>query len=994
MLQNPDERPSSPQSTPPVTPTDEATWSTVSSQPLPSEGAIALNVKLQPILKLLDHSFGTQQKDAGTNNVDRAKAVLAFICGISPSTLQESHANREHEPFAKALCERCDTELRRAIPMLSAMEKISLLRSGYPVGSGKDSLAELCATSGRPKNGAGEAILLFSQSREKNDPYTPWSADLLRGATAALKNAHYGVTANYMKGLRRMFSPSSAWASQAHELFNETTVKLPISTLTDIYTRIRESKAFAVELKYAVLSTIIDSINRATKEFFRDDLVVLKDSGRLPLITKQDIEPLRIIVQRHAKASEIPRNEVEKFTATLKRWISDATPRAGNVAAQSHESGVTINRERGDVNSGAAAQLSDESAVPNVSQEVTGALLTLGNESLRDYIVDLLNRGLRDPSSELSEAFTRTLENLPLERLLGIRSVLESTQEIPESHLRAVEGRIQNEFRSTPGALDAVGLADLYTICVRMGARQSEIAQVLQALRTRLRLPPNETSATPSELSPAGLLVWRWMFSDLPPDGELLADMTRVHFNKMTGHLARRVSFNTPRGSALDATLRYGEELGLLESFKPDRALIDAPLAKLIIFTTLTRQHFGDKYGIVDTLVDSICSRLISGEVQSKDLFSQHWRPSTNARAIEELSREITKRLARSTTSTSFEDLARLVANIRFLERKGPSHFGGLYQYLRPLFVEQISRALPRQLQERDPQALRRSLKAIAATRHRSLELLDALSNECVTHIESFSPDEFAEIGSNFATLKSGTPTFWSTFASRVERDWHSFSDEMRIGAIISLVLRAPEKVPQSFDSYTMVARSGARSYEKVVQALIALGRYIPKAHDNAYRRLTTMQTPHELYQHEIDFMRELPALIGVPAKSIFSQVIVGGFETDFVVDFGHRRLIIELDGAAHFLTGPDGGMLQGRDEFQDIVFRRLGYEVIHVPFHSREQGHTKGGLEYPMLHSVAAILKREALDPETVPRAYLEPLKPNNGGPTGEPPSENTEPL
>jgi hypothetical protein len=120
----------------------------------------------------------------------------------------------------------------------------------------------------------------------------------------------------------------------------------------------------------------------------------------------------------------------------------------------------------------------------------------------------------------------------------------------------------------------------------------------------------------------------------------------------------------------------------------------------------------------------------------------------------------------------------------------------------------------------------------------------------------------------------------------------------------------------------------------------------------------------------------------------------VGGFETDFVVDFGHRRLIIELDGAAHFLTGPDGGMLQGRDEFQDIVFRRLGYEVIHVPFHSREQWQKNGGLDYPMLQSLVAILKREALDPKTVPLVYLEPLKPNNGRSPGEPPRENTEPL
>ena len=967
MPLNPDEGPPSSQSTQSVRSPDQASLHTVSKQPLSSEATIGINDKLHPILERLDRFFDTQQEGAGASHIDRAKATLAFIRGISPSILQEANANREREPLAKALYERCDTELRHAIPMLSPMEKISLLRSGYPVGSGKDSLAELCVNSGLDKKGFGDTMLLFSESREKKDPHTPWSADVLRGATAALENARCGVTAKYLKGLRRMFSPSSAWASKAHEVFNETTVKLPFTTLTEIYAKIRESNSYAVELKYAVLSTLIDSINRATKEFFRDDLIVLKDSASLPPITKRDIEPVKMIVQRHASASEIPRSEVEKFTATLKRWISDATPLSGDIADQSRESGV-----------------------PNLSLELASALAKLRNEPLRDYVEDILNKGLRDPSSELSVAFTRTLENLPLERLLGIRLILESTQEIPESLRRAVEGRVQHEFLSKPATLDAVGLADLYSTCVRMGARQSEVAQVLNEFRARLRLPPNQTSATPTELSPAALLVWRWMFSDLPPDGELLADMTRVHFNKMTGHLARRVSFNTPRGSALDATLRYGEELGLLESYKPNRALLEAPLARLIIFTTLTRQHIGDKYGIVDTLIDSICSRLLKGEVQSRDLFSHHWKLSTNTKGIEELSADIAKRLARRTTSTSFEDLARLVANMRFLERKGPSHFGRLYQHVRPLFVEHIPRALPRQLQEQDPQALRRSVKAIAATRYRSLELLDALSSECVAHVESFSPDEFAELGSNFATLKSGTPKFWSTFASRVERDWRSFSDEMRMAAIISLILNAPEKVPQSFDVYTMVASGGDRSYEKVVQALIALGRYIPRAHDHTYRRLTTMQTPHEPHQHEVEFMRDLPAHIGVPANSIFSQVIVGGFETDFVVDFGHRRLIIELDGAAHFLTGPDGGMLQGRDEFQDIVFRRLGYEVIHVPFHSQEQLHEKGGFDYRMLQSLVDILKREALDPKTVPLVYLEPLKANNGGSVGEPPTEN----
>jgi very-short-patch-repair endonuclease len=131
--------------------------------------------------------------------------------------------------------------------------------------------------------------------------------------------------------------------------------------------------------------------------------------------------------------------------------------------------------------------------------------------------------------------------------------------------------------------------------------------------------------------------------------------------------------------------------------------------------------------------------------------------------------------------------------------------------------------------------------------------------------------------------------------------------------------------------------------------------------------------------KHEVDFMRELPSIIGVPAESVFSQVVIGGFETDYVVDFGHRRLIIELDGAGHYLSGPDGGILQGRDAFQDIVFRRLGYEVIHIPFDSRDKWYRNRGA-IPQLKDLAESLKQEALDPGTERRLYLEPLTSTEG--------------
>ena len=77
-------------------------------------------------------------------------------------------------------------------------------------------------------------------------------------------------------------------------------------------------------------------------------------------------------------------------------------------------------------------------------------------------------------------------------------------------------------------------------------------------------------------------------------------------------------------------------------------------------------------------------------------------------------------------------------------------------------------------------------------------------------------------------------------------------------------------------------------------------------------------------------------------------------------------------------MIGPDGGILQGRDAFQDMVFRRLGYEVVHVPFRW-----SKGAPMIPELQAIVESLKREALDPSTARRVYLEPLKSDDEGTT-----------
>jgi hypothetical protein len=59
----------------------------------------------------------------------------------------------------------------------------------------------------------------------------------------------------------------------------------------------------------------------------------------------------------------------------------------------------------------------------------------------------------------------------------------------------------------------------------------------------------------------------------------------------------------------------------------------------------------------------------------------------------------------------------------------------------------------------------------------------------------------------------------------------------------------------------------------------------------------------------------------------------IAGVEADLLIRAPEGMVVIESDGEAfHRLIGPDGGVLQGKDQGQDIFFRKLGVKaVIHV---------------------------------------------------------------
>lgn len=322
------------------------------------------------------------------------------------------------------------------------------------------------------------------------------------------------------------------------------------------------------------------------------------------------------------------------------------------------------------------------------------------------------------------------------------------------------------------------------------------------------------------------------------------------------------------------------------------------------------------------------------------------------------------------------EELACLLHNAHILARRGPIQFTTLRDDARAAFISRVEGIDPNRFRTVNNLILKEIIEGLAASRYRALAILDILADECVRRTDSLSPLEFADIAVAFGNLRAGDSTFWSAFASHVEQNWDSYREDYLLYSLWSLVVMAPKQVPSRFNESILRNHPPTRVLHKVAQSLIALGRYIPHPDDDTYQYLVTSLSQFKQHAHERDFMLELPRLIGVPPRTIFPQVVVGGFETDLVVDFGHRRLIIELDGYSHFLEGPDGGILQGRDEFQDRVFTRLGYKIFHFPMSFKDRDE-----RYRSLTMLADTLKQQARAGNAPRAAYLEKLTQKSRG-------------
>ena len=230
--------------------------------------------------------------------------------------------------------------------------------------------------------------------------------------------------------------------------------------------------------------------------------------------------------------------------------------------------------------------------------------------------------------------------------------------------------------------------------------------------------------------------------------------------------------------------------------------------------------------------------------------------------------------------------------------------------------------------------AFARVIRVMGSKGYRDLTLCDDIVRETIKRAPRLDPKFFATIADSLGRLRIENIEFWTCFADHASRNWEAYkADRIASASIWALGVYAPHLVSSVCTPAKADGIEKHSTWLKVYHALLLSTQAPPTSYPPRYHELMREFTFAESSPSEIQFGANFPRALQLSPSRVQSKVVVGGYETDWVVDLTSRRLIIELDGEIHFLCGPDGqGLLNGRDILQDKIFQIFGYETFHFP--------------------------------------------------------------
>lgn len=228
---------------------------------------------------------------------------------------------------------------------------------------------------------------------------------------------------------------------------------------------------------------------------------------------------------------------------------------------------------------------------------------------------------------------------------------------------------------------------------------------------------------------------------------------------------------------------------------------------------------------------------------------------------------------------------------------------------------------------------------AFAEINYDAEKLFRSLSKQAVKLSATFGPLEISRTLMAFAKMGIKDPNVFSRLGQRaLEIDKLSnaatdaFGEQQRANTVWAFAFGAPNLIEKLCTRDHMLRADNLFAKAQMHTALIIAEQVDPS---ESFSFIPQLKQVSDTCFHAPLENRVVEVLLhecGINPQELTRSAWVGPVETDIIVRRGDKQLIIECDGDKfHQIYGSETGAVRGRDIIQDLLFKKCGYEVVHV---------------------------------------------------------------
>lgn len=221
---------------------------------------------------------------------------------------------------------------------------------------------------------------------------------------------------------------------------------------------------------------------------------------------------------------------------------------------------------------------------------------------------------------------------------------------------------------------------------------------------------------------------------------------------------------------------------------------------------------------------------------------------------------------------------------------------------------------------------------ALGKLRYRDEGFFDCIADQSIKKMHTFSNKNISNLLLGYGLAYIGHKELFEGAITKLSEPNRFITSQALANSAWGVGILYPELVSRVVEPRILDDLENDSEWMQVYAALVGCGILSSETMFERYDSIALKYTPKAQTPFELSVFADLKHLERNSSIEIKPQSFIGGVGVDFEIISGFRKIIVECDGSPfHKTTGPNGGVLQGKDILQNRVLSLFGYSVIHI---------------------------------------------------------------